>query len=307
MVNTAHPTLDELRAWRRGAIEGDDVLAIGRHLGTCDHCRSAATERLGLDDVAGVLCDDIVQLEVAPPARKPRALRWLALAASVAVIAEVGLRTTSRMSHPSESKPRALAAQPVLNDEHAKLLAEIRAGGSIGVPSVLRALRTQLDVLRGSGQAPAALSPSGVVVTDDRPLFFWPASPGARSTVHVYQGDRDVMDSGVLATSQWRPAQPLSRGVTYTWDVRVEKDGIAQILPSSPAPVARFHVLDAAKAATLERVSRDHPGDPLLLGILEARAGLDAEARAQLRLVVDPQDAAVAQRLLREMDRWPAR
>jgi len=144
------------------------------------------------------------------------------------------------------------------------------------------------------------------VVTADRPLFLWPASPGARSTVHVYQGDQDVMDSGVLVTSQWQPARPLTRGVTYTWDVRVERDGIAQILPSSPAPVARFHVLDAPTAATLERAAHDHPGDPLLLGILEAQAGLDAEARAHFRLVADPRAAAVAQRLLRELDRWPA-
>jgi hypothetical protein len=88
------------------------------------------------------------------------------------------------------------------------------------------------------------LAPAGVVVTSARPLFTWPAPPGARSVVEIFAGETEVMRSAELGTDRWRTTRDLPRGVTYTWTVRVEHDGSAQVLPAAPSPVARFHVLD---------------------------------------------------------------
>ena len=172
------------------------------------------------------------------------------------------------------------------------------------MPAVLRPMQSEADVLRGDAESSGTFSPAGIVVTAARPELSWPAGEGAQSIVQIFQDDDEVARSGVLTASHWTPERPLTRGRTYTWQVRVTQSGNTQILPASPTPVARFNVIDAKTAAELESAGRAHPDDHLLLGILHARAGLDAEARAHLRRVTDPRDADVARRVLREIDSW---
>jgi hypothetical protein len=353
MVSTTHPTIDELRRWRRGSAEGDEVIAIGRHVAICDHCTTAAAQALGLDDAAGALVDDVARdgdhpdvegdlfvyadgtaapaqraaieghlaacvfcresvadlRALAAPPRHPVRPWILALAASLLIVVSGLWLTTRTPPPPVENRHLTVRSTPPASaggDASSAFVARVRGGAPIGMPDVLRALRTKPDVLRGAKATAGALSPAGVVVKSAQPLFTWPAARGSRSTVQVFRGDQEVAHSGVLTRSQWRPDRMLARGVTYTWTVRVEKYGITEIQPSSPAPPARFHIVDADTFAALETAQRNHPGDHFLLGLLHARAGIDGEARANLRLVRDPRDAAVARRVLREIDSWPS-
>ena len=189
-------------------------------------------------------------------------------------------------------------------DEWSVLVDHVRLGAAIDEPEVLRSIRSEADVLRGPAGAQHSFDPSGVIVKTTRPRFTWPAAKGSTSEIQIFHDDSEVMHSGAIDTSSWQPQRELARGATYTWTVRVEHDGRSEILPASPAPLARFHIIDAATLADLESAERAHPGDHLLLGILDARAGLAAEAQSQLRLVTDRRDAAVAQRLMRNIDSW---
>jgi hypothetical protein len=294
-----HPTLDQLIRWRRGEVAEEEVLAIGRHLAACSECTMRSAERLALDEPANVMIDEI-EKESEPR----RVWPWLVAASvAIALLSPIVWRTQSHVVPPAPA-PRATPIAIATGDAWTSLVDGVRRGATIGEPDALRSIRVEADVLRGTAASKLTFDPSGVVVKSSRPSFAWPAPNGATSQVQVFRDDTEVARSGVLTGSRWRAERNLERGVAYSWTVRVEHDGASEILPASPSPVARFRIVDAATLADLESAERHHPNDHLLLGILDARAGLVADAMEQLRLVTDPRDAEVARRVMRDVESW---
>jgi hypothetical protein len=291
-----HPDVEsDLFPFVDGTATAGQRLRIEEHLTLCAFCSGS-----------------VADLRKLAAEKRPRPLRpWLlALAASAifAVGSSVWLR---RMPPPRvENPPRIIRTTPVpvpatpqLDD--AETFADtIRGGARIGAPERLLSVLGAADVLRGTTTVAGPLQPAGIVVTSARPRFTWPAPADARSVVEIFSGETEVSRSPELETDRWRPDRDLPRGVTYTWTVRVEHDGEAQILPAAPSPVARFHVLDRATFDALESARQLHGDDHFLLGVLYARAGLEDEARAHLRQVTDPADTAVARRILHDIDSW---
>ena len=298
-----HPTLELLDRWRRGQVAEKEVLAVGRHLATCEQCTSGSASKLGLDAPAESMLDDLTRDEDAPRRFWP-----LLVAASIAIV--IALPLVWRKSSPPPPTPRSIATPitaPVTRpagDEWTALADRVRNGEAIAEPAFLRELDSHTEVLRGTSGAKQTFDPSGVVLKSDRPAFTWPAPRGARSQVQVFRDDVEVARSGMLTGSRWTSAPQLERGATYTWTVRVEQDGTTDILPASPSPVARFHIIDAASLAAIEAAEARHPGDELLAGIVCARAGLTSEAAGHFRRVTDPRDVEAARRLLHEIERW---
>jgi hypothetical protein len=316
-----HPTIEDLQRFRSGQIEGDAVLAMGRHLASCSACVTKATQHLGLERTANALLDDFARDNVAPfdAAAKPvRLFSWPVLAAA----ASVAIAVISLLLWPDPAKPPAPARhrpvirtttpptttvqppRPRLREEWTDLMDRMRGGAPIPMPPALRAIRPEEDILRGSASTNDHFKPSGVVIRTTRPEMTWPAKSGAESVVQIFHDDEEVMRSARLTTSQWRPSSALARGETYTWQVRVTQGDASEILPASPTPVARFHVIDATTAAELEKAEQRHPDDPLLLGVLLARAGLTDDAREQLERVTDSEDEATATHVLHEIESW---
>ncbi len=154
----------------------------------------------------------------------------------------------------------------------------------------------------GAGNLPfTLLNPVGTVVRSDRPTFRWQPLAGAlHYTIAVFDKDfNEVATSEPLTATEWTPAQPLKRGVVYTWQVTALKDGKEITVPSTPAPEARFRVLEQSAFESLERAQSQHPTSHLTLGILYAQAGLldDAEREFEALVNANPQ-SAVAQKLL---------
>jgi hypothetical protein len=145
------------------------------------------------------------------------------------------------------------------------------------------------------------LSPVGTVVRSDRPTFRWQPLAGAlHYTVTVFDKDfNEVATSEPLTATEWTPAQPLQRGVVYTWQVTALKDGKEITVPSTPAPEARFKVLEPSAFESLERAQSQNATSHLTLGVLYAQAGLldDAEREFEALLNANPK-SAVAQKLL---------
>jgi hypothetical protein len=296
-----HPDVErDLFAFVDGTASAGQRGRIEEHLALCVFCK-----------------DSVADLRKLAAKRRQQPLRPWLLALAASFVFAVASSVWLRMLPPPrvESTPRIIRttpapvlAVPLIDeaplDEAETFAGTIRGGARIGLPERLLSVLGEADVLRGTSAAAGPLQPAGVVVTSARPRFTWPAPAGARSVVEIFSGETAVARSPELETDSWRPARALPRGVTYTWTVRVEHDGTSQILPAAPSPVARFHVLDRAALDTLESARQRHGDDHFLLGVLYARAGLVDEARAHLRQVTAPADAAIAGRILHDIGSW---
>lgn len=161
----------------------------------------------------------------------------------------------------------------------------------------------------GEGAPFALLDPVGKVVRSAEPRFRWRALPGAAHyEVAVFDSRYvEVARSGRLSGTSWSPSTPLARGSTYTWEVMAIRDGQEVRSPVPPAAEALFRVLDAPAAREIASVEARAPRSRLALGVLYARAGLAAEAEAELRALLEANpDSSEARALLRSVKAWPA-
>lgn len=145
------------------------------------------------------------------------------------------------------------------------------------------------------------VAPVGIVIESDRPTFSWRAlEKGGSYSVTIFDSSlRSIENSGPLEATQWRPSRPLQRGVTYTWQIRVVKDGVTVISPKPPAPEARFRVLDQSAVTTLANLKRAHGNSHLALGVFYWKHGLMDKAESEFEsLLRANRDSPVALQLL---------
>ncbi len=316
-ADTDHPEFEELAAYVDGNADRDAAAAIEAHLAICGPCeaerRALAVER----DRIGAL---------RPSGRRRLPYVPMAAAAALAIVAAGGWWWSQGRGVPVVLEPAVPSAVSVTTDrtvavallDHGQairvsedgqvtglsMLGDVDRGAiaaaaltaRLPVPPDLATLRAAPDRLMGSGAArPTTLSPAGVVVEHDRPAFSWPDVPGASAyVVGVFDASlRPVVESAPLSATTWTPAAPLQRGATYQWQVTAVTPSGPVMLPSAPAPVATFRVLDRAGAESLEAARRS--GSRLALGILAARAGLVADAERELALLAgeNPESAVV--------------
>ncbi|HYH07643.1 MAG TPA: hypothetical protein VEK11_11360 [Thermoanaerobaculia bacterium] len=307
-AGSGHPDLErDLFLYADGARHDPSITA---HLTECERCR-----------------EDVADLRIPPrrPVRRPHHATWLvfATAAGIAAVIVGGVLIRpepevapfpppAMVTKPHVTQPAPVPELPApepeparsMRPEWAALIERARGGESPTMPAVLRRLRRGADVLRGSAAARALLSPAGIVVESQRPRFTWDVAGGERFEVWLFAEGREVARSGTLTQKAWTPQRPLRRGVTYTWELQVERKGESEVYPMPPAPPAEVHVLEAAVHQELEAARREHAGDHLLLGLLYARAGMIAEAHAELGRVTGEQDVAVARRLRDNLASW---
>jgi len=310
-MEAPHLSAEWLDRFARGDLDDGELSATLRHLESCPSCAQAGRAKVG-NDLAALRADFVAEPRTSRPSRA-----WIiglaAAAAVMLVVLGLLMRAPSMPDSPPLGPPVVTTKPivPTLRPGYGRadwdaIVRAARAGERMAVPRVLRSLRGPTDILRGP-EDPAGsgrVSPSGVVVETTRPTFTWNARSGDRSTVLVLAGDREVARSESLTTGTWRTPLDLPRGVTYTWQVEIDKNGELEVIPSLPARPPQFHILDAATFAEIEAARRQHPSDPLFLGIIYARAGLIDEARTELRRVREGADVGTAQRLLHELDSW---
>jgi tetratricopeptide (TPR) repeat protein len=112
-------------------------------------------------------------------------------------------------------------------------------------------------------------------------------------------------ESAPTDANEWALPVPLGRGRNYYWQVTATLAGGEEVIsPRTPAPRAKFRVLDAEAADELRRLEEAAPESHLARGVLYARAGLIEEAEAEFRKLValNPR-SPVARRLLRSVGR----
>jgi anti-sigma factor RsiW len=177
--------------------------------------------------------------------------------------------------------------------------------GRVDVPSSSELIGKKSTLLGPKDEADSfsLISPVGTATRSGRPMLRWRQLSGASSyTVSILDADFNaVATSPPLTGTSWTPPRALDRGRTYSWQVTAVKDGKEIVSPSTPAPEARFKVLEKAKADELnevERVANSH----LARGVLYARAGLLDDAERELRaLVAENPKSPIAQKLLQSV------
>lgn len=156
------------------------------------------------------------------------------------------------------------------------------------------------------GGVPFALvGPVGKVVREDRPVLRWRALAGAVSyrAAVVDANFQAVAESGPMPATEWTPPAALRRGQTYYWQVTATLADDTRITsPSSPAPQAKFRVLEADAGEELRRLEQSAPDSHLARGVLYARAGLLDEAESEFRqlIALNPR-SPLARKLLRSV------
>jgi anti-sigma factor RsiW len=169
----------------------------------------------------------------------------------------------------------------------------------------------ELTLMSRSRQTPvtrlAPLSPIATVVRTPRPVFRWSAHPGARGyVVTVYGPDFDhVMSSPTLTDTAWTATAGLKPGITYQWQVTADTTEGPVRAPAPPAPDARFRIIDAAAAKTLDRDLARAGSSQLLKGLLLSQAGVldEAEQAFEALQAENPDSKRVADLLARVRER----
>jgi len=192
-------------------------------------------------------------------------------------------------------------------DQQQQVVDTIQTGKITYSPS-LAALAGKQGSLRGESESSGrfgVLEPVGEVVDDPQPLFRWQALAKAKSyTVSIYDtGLNEVEKSAPLVTTQWKATKPLHRNQVFEWQVTATMgDDKTMIAPDSSEPVAKFRVLAEAKARELKQFQKAHPEAHLVLGILNAQAGvLETSQRELSRIPEGSHDYQLAQQLLQSL------
>jgi hypothetical protein len=310
-----HLSATELERIRSGAASGREVLAFSQHIAECEECAAHAEEKIATLDSASAV-HAAFSMPAAPPAPHPRFRSFWLAAAAVLACAFVAVLLMRGPAEETPEPPRrnvgvSAPAPAIRRPEPAKtdvspvrpewraLAAEVRRTGKLPLPADIREFASE-DTFRGTSTSSAAasnVSPSATAVEDARPEFRWPTSPGARYVVTVAQGTQTVAESPTLRDDRWRPPAPLPRGRVYSWQVRVTRGEEIVVLPAPPAPPALFRVITDAQREELESARRECPDDHFLLGVLYARAGIIAAARAELEQSKDPAARALLSQL----------
>ncbi|MFL6279668.1 MAG: hypothetical protein ACJ731_06130 [Vicinamibacterales bacterium] len=290
-----HLSDDELMACADGRSRND------AHLQECDVCRAEVDELLRFKS----------QL-------RPRR-QWLpyAIAASIAAIA-LTVSLFNRAPDTPTTPPRVATSSNVVRPSPAPLVvatgygrpqwdawvADVKARRAFPLPAIIAELRPRESQLRGGAEEDdLQLSPDHEVVASTRPQFRWDDRQGATYDVILRDGD-EIVESGPLTDPRWRPLHDLSRGHEYQWQVEMTIGGVHSIYPKTPAPPARFRVLEQSALDEIEEARKRYPEDALLQAVILARHGLRDEALAAVDRL-ERSDTALAASLRDSLRHWP--
>jgi hypothetical protein len=160
--------------------------------------------------------------------------------------------------------------------------------GNLPFPSWLKNLGSPSGVVRGEetnqNKTFSVISPVAQVTQSDRPVFRWNPMKGAlQYEVKVFDNRFNVVaSSSPIFALSWTPNTPLKRGQIYTWQVDAIRKDERITTPLSPAPEAKFKILEEEKFKELENVKKNSAGSHLLMAIAYSENGLLEEAAQEI-------------------------
>ncbi len=282
-----HLSDDDLVLLAQGRLPADARETVLRHLNECVTCAAQA--------------DELRKWAAGPTAR----WHWsrAAVAAAVVLAVLVPAAMWQARSRRTAAPSSLIGLDTLAADEQARVRTALDTG-TVSLPAFVDQITPTREVLMG----PAARvdgfelrTPIGTGVIDDRPQFRWqPLERADGYVVTVFDEQSNIVaHSSMITATEWTPSAALVRERTYVWQVAAHRGAQTTTAPTPPSPPAKFHVVAARSADILQRLERDHPQSHMLLGILNAEAGVVDVAAAHLRQVpANDANVAAARRLL---------
>jgi len=215
----------------------------------------------------------------------------------------------------SLSRSGRLTGLENLSPELQQSIKEFLLAAEVKRPDILSEINGVESALRGIGtgqkQSFKLLSPVGVVIADDRPMFKWESLEGVTAyRVEISDSpSRAPISSDQLSPhiTQWAPPEALQRGKIYSWVVIASINGREVVSPPVSMPEAKFKVMQEVKAHELNRLKSAN--SHLVLGVFYAMEGMASEAEREFQILLDKNPSSpIAQKLLRMIEVWkPAR
>jgi hypothetical protein len=288
-----HVEGDELAAYVDGTLDRIDAETVASHLEDCPACMAEVRDlqafRTGWTESPAK--------GSRPTSRRRTIMAGIGLAAAAALVWVFLPRLSSKNApgHGEDATVRVALnddSGPVTIDAHGHWsgwpdqasatdarIRRVLESRKLDVPADVARLAGLRAQLRGGGpNAPASflVSPIGVVVEQDRPVFRWRAVADARAYVVIVATDAGavLVNSPPVTATEWTPSEPLARGQSYVWQVTASTARGAITAPRPPEPEARFRVLSDEAFRAIEAAGRAAPPPHHLLGVLEPEARL---------------------------------
>ena len=280
-----HLTASDVDRFLHGELERAQIEEIGAHVRTCERCAQRIASSRAFGKASESLWNSFEE-----PKAAPRRTPWWMLAAAAAVVAALFVaflfRPGRRVIPTAEGPSAPRYARPEWNEA----MTRARATNALEMPSILSTLHSSDQTstspgesfLRGAAgagsDAAEPVAPVGVVVESTTPTFRWNAAPDTWVEVTVLTDDRSSsLISRTLRGTEWTPTEPLERGRSYSWQLRVG---------NSTSATARFAI--ASDKAAEEIAAARATGDRLLLAVVLAQHGVLDEADKLLATLDDP-------------------
>ena len=306
-----HVAPDLLDALVRDTLDAADREWVDAHVASCRQCAEDVEDRREVQTAIDACATGASTRPTTGGWRRRRAVAAvLAAAAGLVLAVAFGRQFTGPAMTPAAALvpnpsappvPEAAAEDGLLSAERT-VVAAARAAARLELPADAAFLAGEVGTLlgdRGTGTSFGPQSPRGTAVATVRPEFRWEAAPGASAyTVSVFNERFEEIASGRVAGTRWTPGHDLPRAQVLNWQVTAHRREGTLTAPAPPASEARFRVLPTDAAAAMVDARRRLAGNPLSLGILQARHGLVDDAAASFsRAEALPATRELARRL----------
>jgi hypothetical protein len=316
-----HPAADDLHSYVDAKLSSEEKEVLESHLSDCSECSIEVSELRKIQSA----------LPIGAPSRKPNWIGTLAIAASIVlfilaaafyfrkeevpVIVESGKKPTSPIRVALQDKngmikihtDGKISGIETFPSKYGELVATVLKTESVPLPKSVRALKGEAEILMGgetNGYPFAVITPVGTIILSATPEFRWNELQEASTyTVQVFDEKFNlVAESPALKNTSWRMSDSLARGKHYVWQVVADQKGEKITSPQTPAPPAKFRVLDEVAFRQIQQLQNLKPESHLLLGLAYAESGLVLEAEKQFQELVrlNP-DSALAAKLLESL------
>lgn len=305
----AHPGYDELEAYVDGRLDSVEREIIQTHVEDCTACAEDLSDLTAVRESMPRKGQDV--------AASSNTWKRIAQIAAVVVaaagvwllmrqVAQPAVGPAPQVAQTAPSTNEAVgatapapmqAAASLLTADEREVVDRALAAGRVELPATVRALSAPVGTLLGASVPVAPLmplTPMGTAVLSGTPQFSWRGVTEAQGyTVAVFDGQfNEVARSERVTGTSWTPSKPLPRGATFAWQVTAHMGTREILAPEPPQPEARFLILDEAAAKTLNEQQTRLKDQPLVLGVLLARAGLVSDASRELTRAAQQNDTA---------------
>ena len=295
---SAHLLEDEMTAFVAGRMPQPELVAATAHLAECAECRDSVAAMESVRSEAAV----------SPIRRRRPAPNWISTAGSAAAILLI-----SALLYFRAAETRRTSSVPIVASlKDAGRTIDLSADGTLhGLPAVTPEELTWVrDALEqgilpagphifadspGTLRAPGGSSkpefsltrPLNTTVLADRPDFVW--EPGRDVTAYEVVVTNEALEplarSGRIQMTHWQPDTGLPRGVILLWQVRAWRGETMVSVPAPPAPAARFEIAGQDAAGRIAQLRASAHPSHLLIAILCAHEGLQAEEAKELQIL----------------------